>query len=105
VTDQYARFLAVSASVRPLRLVSLHGSWRGDRRELTNAPAVDADRLELGADLMVGAFVVRGVWYDTTERALAGQERSHQGFYVTLARRFAGWLPVVTEAFSRGHVR
>lgn len=103
--QQSVRYFGGSVALRPLRLVSLTGSYRADKRNVSNAPAVDGDRYEAGADVRLGAFILRGLLFRTTERGFAGQERTNRGFNVALARRFRGWLPIVTQPFSQGDVR
>jgi len=58
--------------------------------------ALDADRLEASADFAVGAFVLTGQGFQTTETPREGPERRNRGVVVTLSRRFGGWLPIVT---------
>ena len=104
-STQEVRFWAGTLTLRPLRRLSLGASYRADRRDLVLAPDVDAERIEASADLAVGAFVLTGQGFQTTETPRDGPERRNRGFVVTLTRRFGGWLPIVTGLPDGGVIR
>ena len=99
------RFWAATLTLRPARRLSLAASYRADLRSLALAPDVDAERVEASADLAVGAFVLTGQGFQTTETPQDGPERRNRGVVVTLSRRFGGWLPVVTGLPDGGVIR
>ena len=103
-TPQSLHSWYAALSWRPLRLVSLTGSYRADRRTLTLAPSLRGRRYEAQADVRVGAFVLRGQVFDTTEQS-AELERVNRGFVFSLSRQFAGWLPIVTGPPEGGVIR
>lgn len=105
LAPQDVRFWATSLTFRPMRVLSLTASYRGDRREVALAPSADTDRFEASADLLVGAIVLRGQAFRTTERLETGPERRNQGLTLTLSRRFGGWLPVITGPPTGGIIR
>jgi len=96
---------SVSASWRPLRLLSLSAWYRSDSRRLTLAPDIDGERFEVRADMWVGAFQLRGQVFETAQRSLDIPDRTHRGFSVTLSRRFGGWLPFRTGPSPNGVIR
>jgi hypothetical protein len=104
-SDQTVQFWAGSLSLRPLRRLSLAASYRADRRDLLLAPDVDAERIEASADFAVGAFVLTGQVFQTTETPRDGLERRNRGLVVTLSRRLGGWLPIVTGVPDDGVIR
>lgn len=103
--DQRIRFHSLAAAYRPVRLVSLRGSYRGDDRRVRLGPDVEGDRWEAGFELLIGAFVLEGLYFESNERLRGGSERTNRGFTVHLSRRMAGWLPVVTGTQRRGVIR
>ena len=104
-SEQDVQFWAATMTLRPLRRLSLAGSYRADRRDLALAPDIDARRFEASADFPVGAFVLTGQGFQTTETPRDGPERRNRGVVVTLSRRFGGWLPFVTGAPDGGVIR
>jgi hypothetical protein len=104
-STQEVRFGAATLTLRPLRRLSLNASYRADLRNLELAPDVDAERIEASADLAVGAFVLTGQGFQTTEASRDGPERRNRGLVVTLSRRFGGWLPIVTGLPDAGVIR
>ncbi|HEX9187862.1 MAG TPA: hypothetical protein VGB87_12350 [Vicinamibacteria bacterium] len=104
-STQEVRFWAATLTLRPLRRLSLAASYRADRRDLVLSPDVDAERVEASADLAVGAFVLTGQGFQTTETPRDGPERRNRGLVVTLSRRFGGWLPIVTGPPDGGVIR
>jgi len=104
-STQEIRFWAATLTLRPLRWLSLAASYRADRRDLVLAPDVDSERIEASADLAVGAFVLTGQGFQTTEAPRGGTERRNRGVVVTLSRRFGGWLPIVTGVPDGGVIR
>jgi hypothetical protein len=102
---QEVRFWAATLTIRPLRLLSLAASYRADRRDLVLAPDIEVERVEASANLAVGAFVLMGQGFQTTEAPRDGLERRNRGFVVTLSRRFGGWLPIVTGVPDGGVIR
>ena len=104
-STQEIRFWAATLTLRPLRRLSLNASYRADLRNLVLAPDVDAERIEASADLAVGAFVLTGQGFQTTETPRDGPERRNRGLVVTLSRRFGGWLPIVTGLPDAGVIR
>jgi hypothetical protein len=103
--SQEVSFWAATLTLRPLRRLALNASYRADRRNLELAPDVDAERIEASADLAVGAFVLTGQGFQTTETPRDGPERRNRGLVVTLSRRFGGWLPIVTGVPDGGVIR
>lgn len=87
---------SAALSWRPIRLLSLTASYRTDTRRLTLAPRLDGQRLEAGGTFWVGAFVLSGHYFRTTDERPGGIARTNEGFIVSLGRRFAGLLPFVT---------
>jgi hypothetical protein len=104
-STQDVLFWAGTLGLRPLRRLSLGASYRADRRDLVLAPDIDAQRVEASADLAVGAFVLNGLGFQTTETSRDGPERRNRGLVVTLSRRFGGWLPIVTGVPEGGVIR
>lgn len=104
-STQEIRFWAATLTLRPLRRLSLGASYRADRRDLVLAPDVDAERIEASVDLAVGAFVLTGQGFQTTETPRDGSERRNRGVVVTLSRSFGGWLPIVTGVPDSGVIR
>lgn len=89
---------------RPVRLIGLTGSYRRDRRDLTEAPSLDGRRWEAQADLRIGDFVLRGQAFETRESSSV-VERTNRGLIVSLTRAFFGWLPFVTGAPQGGTIQ
>lgn len=103
--EQSIRFYSLSAAYRPVRLLSLRGSYRTDDRQVRLGPDIEGDRSEAGFELFFGAFVLQGQYFESNERLLGGSERMNRGFTVNLSRRLAGWLPFVTGTQRRGVIR
>ncbi len=103
-TEQSLSSWYASLTWRPLRSALLTGSYRRDRRELTLAPRLDGERWEAQADLRVGAFILRGLAFESHERSEV-VERTNRGLIVSLARNFAGWLPIVTGPPAGGSIQ
>jgi len=104
-STQQVQFWAATLTLRPLARLSLFGAYRVDRRDLVFAPHIDAVRIEASADLAVGAFVLTGQGFQTTETPTDGPERRNRGLVVSLSRRFGGWLPIVTGVPNDGVIR
>lgn len=99
------RYWAASLSLKLSRRLDLNASYRGDRRESNLAPELDTDRVEAGADFALGAFLLRGQAFQTTEHPRSGSERRNRGLILTLSRRLGGWLPIVTGVPGDGVIR
>ena len=95
----------VSAHWRPWRHVSLRAAYRDDVRELLLTPDVNVVRLEAGASVSLGRFRLETSYFETDEQVAGGIERTNRGISWSLARRFGGWLPVVSAPARRGTIR
>ena len=104
-STQEVQFWAATLTLRPLRRLSLSAAYRADHRDLVFAPHLDAERIEASADFAVGAFVLTGRGFQTTETPGDGPERRNRGLVVSLSRRFGGWLPIVTGLPDGGVIR
>jgi hypothetical protein len=96
---------SASASWRPFRSLSLSAWYRSDSRRLALAPDIDGERFDVRADLWLGAFLLSGQLFQTTQRTLEMPERTTKGFTVSLSRRFGGWLPFRTGPSPNGVIR
>lgn len=103
--DQEVRFLGASLTLRPSTWLNLGGSYRLDRRHLTDSPNIDAWRAEALMGVVVGAFRLTGTGFLTEEKVADGTRRRNQGFTWSLSRTFGGWLPFVSAPVRRGVVR
>ena len=104
-TDQEVRFVGASLNVRPSTWLNFGGSYRLDRRHVTDSPNVDAWRAEALLGISVGAFRLTGTGFRTEEKVVNGTRRRNEGFTWSLSRTFGGWLPFVSAPVRRGVVR
>jgi hypothetical protein len=102
--DQEVRFESLSARVRPWRFLSLGGTFRRDRRDLSLA-RIDGERGELTINLQVGQIRLVGGLFESRERLMDGSERTNRGLHWSIVRSLAGWLPIVTGTQRRGVIR
>ncbi len=103
--DQEIRFRSFGARWKPWRHLSFNGSYRGDVRDLVQAPDIDGDRIEITLELRLGQIVVVASAFETNEYFAGGDGRSNRGVRWAISRRLAGWLPIVTGTQRRGVIR
>ena len=97
-------FVSIAFFFRPLSILSVRGSHRTDHRTLLLAPDVDGDRMEVGAGLQLGMFIIQINAFLATQRTVSFTERTNRGVTWTLTRQLQGWLPFVTRGPRRGGI-
>ncbi len=105
--DQKIRFLSARASWRPWRFLSLEAIYRADNRQFagTGLSDVDGERLEAQLEFRLGLLSLKARGFASSERTGDGRELASKGMTLSLSRRLAGWLPVVTGTQRRGEIR
>jgi hypothetical protein len=106
-TDRVQRieFAGASVSARPFQPVSFTTTYRRDRRTARFEPRIDGERLEAGASIRLGAIWLNPLAFRMTEHYGGGDERSYEGFTISLSRQMGGYLPIVTAPRRRGTIR
>ncbi len=89
----------------PWHSTRIGASYRQDFRKLALAPDIDSDRIQATFEFQMGQLSMRAEFYQFTERLDVGAPRQNRGFYWTIRRGFAGWLPWVTGPQRRGVIR
>ncbi|HXG57538.1 MAG TPA: hypothetical protein VNL91_00755 [Thermoanaerobaculia bacterium] len=103
--EQEIRFVGASAGWRVLRSLSMNANYRSDHRRTLLEPPLDGERFEAGATLQVGAFSIVSQLFRSREQLRTGDERTSDGFNLSISREFGGWLPIVSGPRRRGVVR
>ena len=71
LTAQEYDFVSASALLRPVRLFSLTGSYRRDRRRVDSSPDIDGERAEGTMRFWLGAFSLSADVFWSRERTPA----------------------------------
>jgi hypothetical protein len=105
LTRQEVSYWGVSASWIPIRAVTLRAGHHLNTSRLENAPDYDTDRTEVGATVFLGAFEISADAFRINSERPGTPLTTNDGVYLSISRRFGGWLPWVTGPQRRGWVR
>ncbi|MCP4657912.1 MAG: hypothetical protein GY856_21095 [bacterium] len=102
--DQEINFFSASASWRPWHSLSMRAVYRSDTSRIALIGDIDGERIEAQLRLKLGLLDLSVRVFERTQRVEGDRELASKGLTLSITRRLAGLLPIITGTERRGEI-
>jgi len=102
--DQEIRFFSATASWRPWYFLAMRAIYRSDTSRIALIGDIDGERIEAQLRLKVGLLDLTVRVFERTQRVAGDRELASKGLTLSITRRLAGLLPIITGTERRGEI-